>query len=107
MIAKLKSHYGFTKTPFGKALAPQMLHRHDAPAEAVARIDLCVSERALGVITGEVGAGKTVAVRAALANLDTSRLRSSTSAILPSAAAASTAASSPPSAVCPASTKPR
>jgi|SRR5664279_1852340 len=73
MIAKLKSHYGFTKTPFGKALAPQMLHRHDAHAEAVARIDWCISERALGVITGEVGAGKTVAVRAALANLDTSR----------------------------------
>ena len=73
MIAKLKSHYGFTKTPFGKALAPQMLHRHDPPAEAVARIDWCISERALGVITGEVGAGKTVAVRAALANLDSSR----------------------------------
>ena len=73
MIAKLKSHYGFTKTPFGKALAPQMLHRHDAHAEAVARIDWCISERALGVITGEVGAGKTVAVRAALANLDSSR----------------------------------
>ena len=31
------------------------------------------AERALGVITGEVGAGKTVAVRAALADLDTSR----------------------------------
>jgi type II secretory pathway predicted ATPase ExeA len=73
MIAQLKSHYGFTRTPFGKALAPQMLHRHDAHAEAVARIDWCISERALGVITGEVGAGKTVAVRAALANLDTSR----------------------------------
>jgi len=73
MIAKLKSHYGFTRTPFGKALAPQMLHRHDAHAEAVARIDWCISERAIGVLTGEVGAGKTVAVRAALANLDTSR----------------------------------
>jgi len=73
MIAKLKSHYGFTKTPFGKGLAPQMLHRHDAHAEAVARIDWCVSERALGVITGEVGAGKTVAVRAAVAGLDSSR----------------------------------
>ena len=30
------------------------------------------TERALGVVTGEVGAGKTVAVRAALAELDTS-----------------------------------
>ena len=73
MIEKLKSHYGFSRTPFGRALAPQMLHRHGAHAEAVARIGWCISERGLGVITGEVGAGKTVAVRAALATLDSSR----------------------------------
>jgi type II secretory pathway predicted ATPase ExeA len=73
MIDKLQSHYGFTKLPFGRSLAPGMLHRHSAHAEAVARIGWCVTERALGVITGEVGAGKTVAVRAALATLDTSR----------------------------------
>ncbi len=73
MIDKLQSHYGFTKTPFGRALAPQMLHRHGAHAEAVARIGWCIAERALAVITGEVGAGKTVAVRAALAAVDSSR----------------------------------
>ncbi len=73
MIEKLKSTYGFTKTPFGRGLAPQMLHRHGTHAEAVARIDWCISERGLGVVTGEVGAGKTVAVRAALAGLDSSR----------------------------------
>jgi type II secretory pathway predicted ATPase ExeA len=73
VIDKLQAHYGFTRTPFGRALAPQMLHRHGTHAEAVARIGWCVTERALGVITGEVGAGKTVAIRAALATLDTSR----------------------------------
>lgn len=73
MIEKLRSQYGFSKTPFGRGLAPQMLHRHGAHAEAVARIDWCISERGLGVLTGEVGAGKTVAVRAALAGLDSSR----------------------------------
>jgi type II secretory pathway predicted ATPase ExeA len=73
VIEKLQSHYGFTRTPFGKSLPPQALHRHTAHAEAVARIGWCVRERALGVITGEVGAGKTVALRAALAGLDTSR----------------------------------
>src|SRR5664280_1223754 len=50
-----------------------MLHRHGGHAEAVARIRWCISETALGVITGEVGAGKTVALRAALAGLDASR----------------------------------
>jgi type II secretory pathway predicted ATPase ExeA len=73
MIERLRSHYGFTRTPFGRGLAPQMLHEHTAHAEAVARINWCVTERALGVVTGEVGAGKTVAVRAALTGLDPSR----------------------------------
>jgi len=73
MIEMLRSHYGFTRTPFGRTLAPQMLHEHTTHAEAVARITWCVAERALGVVTGEVGAGKTVAIRAALAGLDPSR----------------------------------
>jgi type II secretory pathway predicted ATPase ExeA len=72
-IDLLQAHYGFTRMPFGRALAPGMLHRHAAHAEAVARIGWCVSERALGVVTGEVGAGKTVAVRAAVAALDPAR----------------------------------
>ena len=107
MIEKLQSHYGFSRTPFGRGLAPQMLHRHGAHAEAVARIGWCISEPALGVITGEVGAGKTVAVRAALAGWTPAGTPSSTSATPPSAPAASTSASSPPSAPTPASTKPR
>jgi type II secretory pathway predicted ATPase ExeA len=72
-IAGLRSHWGFSRMPFGKDLAPSMLHRHPGHAEAVARISWCVDEGAIGVVTGEVGAGKTVAVRAALADLDTSR----------------------------------
>ncbi len=59
--------------PFQKDLAPSMLYEHRAHAEAVARIEWCVGERALGVVTGEVGAGKTVAVRAAVSSLDSSR----------------------------------
>ena len=72
-LDRLQAHYGFTRMPFGRSLAPGMLHRHTSHAEAVARICWCIHERALGVITGEVGAGKTVAVRAALAHLDPSR----------------------------------
>ncbi len=72
-IGGLRAHWGFTRTPFTKDLAPSMLHRHPGHAEAVARIAWCVDEAAIGVITGEVGAGKTVAVRAALADLDNSR----------------------------------
>jgi type II secretory pathway predicted ATPase ExeA len=69
----LRNHYGFTRTPFGKDLAPGMLHHYPAHAEAVARITWCARERALAVITGEVGSGKTVAARAAIAGLDPTR----------------------------------
>ena len=69
----LRNHYGFTRTPFGKDLAPSMLCHYPAHAEAVARITWCARERAVGVITGEVGAGKTVAARAAIASLDQTR----------------------------------
>jgi type II secretory pathway predicted ATPase ExeA len=69
----LRNHYGFTRQPFGKDLTPSMLHQHTGCSEAAARIGWCVAERALGVITGEVGAGKTVAARAAVAALDQTR----------------------------------
>ena len=72
-IDRLRSHYGFTRMPFGKDLAPGMLHCHDAHSQALARIQWCISEQAIGVISGECGAGKTVAARAAVAGLDASR----------------------------------
>jgi type II secretory pathway predicted ATPase ExeA len=73
MIERLQGFFGFTRTPFGRDLAPGMLHRHGSHGEAVARIGWCITERRIGVITGEVGAGKTVAIRAALAALDPTR----------------------------------
>ena len=64
------AHFGLTRTPFSKSIAAKDLFGRDAHAEAVARINFCVAESALGVLVGDVGAGKTVAVRAAVANLD-------------------------------------
>ena len=72
-IERLQQYYGFTRMPFGRGLAPAMLHRHPGHSEAVARITWCVDQHAIGVITGEVGAGKTVAIRAATAALDPAR----------------------------------
>jgi type II secretory pathway predicted ATPase ExeA len=69
----LRNHYGFTRQPFGKDLAPGMLHQHASHGEAAARIGWCIREKALGAITGEVGCGKTAAARAAVAALDQTR----------------------------------
>lgn len=67
------THFGFTRTPFSKRIGARDLFVRDAHAEAVARIHFCIAESALGVLVGEVGAGKTVAVRAAVSALDPTR----------------------------------
>jgi type II secretory pathway predicted ATPase ExeA len=73
MISGLQSHWGFTKMPFGRDLPADNLFRGNAHKEAVARLRYLIDARGLGVLTGEVGSGKTVAVRAATHGLDTSR----------------------------------
>ena len=73
MIDRLQSHYGFTRPPFSKTLTPNQLHHHAGHSQAVARITWCVNTRAIGLLCGESGAGKTVAARAAIAALDQTR----------------------------------
>src|SRR5208283_2214514 len=67
------THFGLARTPFGKSIPARDLFPRQAHAEAIARISFCVVESALGVVTGDVGAGKTVALRAAVAALDPTR----------------------------------
>ena len=69
----LQSYFGFTRMPFGRDIPPAALNQHPGHREAVARISWCIDQRRMGVIAGEVGAGKTVAARAALAHLEPAR----------------------------------
>jgi type II secretory pathway predicted ATPase ExeA len=73
MIANLQSHYGFTRMPFTASVPVSALFSSAAHKEAVARLRWLISARGLGILTGEVGAGKTAALRAAAAGLDASR----------------------------------
>jgi type II secretory pathway predicted ATPase ExeA len=73
MLDKIKSFFGFTRMPFGRDLAPGMLHRHHDHTEAVARIAFGIDSRGITVVTGEAGAGKTVAARAAVDRVDAAR----------------------------------
>jgi type II secretory pathway predicted ATPase ExeA len=73
MIENLQAHYGFTVLPFSTAIPVASLFGSAAHKEAVARLRWLISARGLGVLTGEVGSGKTAAVRAAVDGLDTSR----------------------------------
>ena len=67
------AHFGLKRTPFAKSIAAADLYERPTHQEAIARINFCVVENALGVITGDVGAGKTVSVRAAVGALDPAR----------------------------------
>ena len=72
-LDQLQPYFGFSRLPFSRQLAPSALYRSAAHQEARARIQFLISQGALGLITGEVGAGKTCAARAAIATLDLSR----------------------------------
>jgi type II secretory pathway predicted ATPase ExeA len=68
-----KRYYGFSRTPFSKQLAPAQVFAHPGHLQAAARIRWMIDETAIGLVTGEVGAGKTLAARVAVAGLDQSR----------------------------------
>lgn len=67
------AHFGFTRTPFTKSVPADRLFERAAHQEAVARVQHCIAESALGVVVGDVGVGKSVALRAAVAGLDRTR----------------------------------
>ena len=67
------AHFGLARTPSGKSIPARDLYSRQAHAGAIARIGFCVAESALGVVTGDAGAGKTAAVRAAVSGLDPTR----------------------------------
>lgn len=70
MIDTVITRFGLARMPFGRDLPPSRLHRHADCGEAAARITWAVSEKTICVITGEVGTGKTVAIRSAVSDLD-------------------------------------
>jgi type II secretory pathway predicted ATPase ExeA len=72
-LEQMQSYFGFTQLPFDRRIAPGALYRSVSHQEARARIQFLISQGALGLICGEVGAGKTCAARAAVSTLDHSR----------------------------------
>jgi type II secretory pathway predicted ATPase ExeA len=65
--------YGFTSLPFSKTIATPDLFTTPAQKELNARLTYLVRERGFGLVTGEIGSGKSTAVRAFTASLDFNR----------------------------------
>jgi type II secretory pathway predicted ATPase ExeA len=68
-----ESYYGFSRTPFSKEISASELFVHPGHDEVVARLNYLVKRKAIGVLTAEVGCGKSVALRALASGLDLSR----------------------------------
>ena len=65
--------YGFSSLPFSRTIATKDLFVTAAQKELGARLTYLVRERGVGLVTGEVGSGKSTAVRAFSATLDFNR----------------------------------
>lgn len=65
--------YGFTRLPFSKSISTDDLFDTAGQKELSARLTFLVRERGLGLVTGEFGSGKSTAVRAFTASLDSNR----------------------------------
>jgi|GEM_PF-5829583 len=63
MIA-LNDFYGFDQTPFTKSIATENLYPSRGHQEVQGRLTFALSERLPALITGEVGTGKSTALRA-------------------------------------------
>ncbi len=69
----VRGYFGFERLPFDRSIPVGALFASASCQEAVSRISYGIDTRQITVLTGEVGAGKTAAVRAAVARLDASR----------------------------------
>ncbi len=65
--------YGLTTTPFSRGVLTSKLFPASGQEELKARLAYLVRERGIGVITGEIGSGKSTALRAFVDGLDPTR----------------------------------
>lgn len=68
-----EDHFGFTSKPFGKTPDPAFLYESAQHKEALARLEYCVEEKELALLTGDVGSGKTTLSRALIDRIGESR----------------------------------
>ena len=69
----MMTFWGFTQPPFAKELRDPDYFLHPQFTELVARLHIMVKTRAFGLVTGEIGSGKSCAVRYVTQQLDATR----------------------------------
>lgn len=75
VMTVFEAFFAFHKTPFQRDLAVKDLFTTPAHAEMVSRLKYIAEKRCFGLITGEVGAGKTTALRKLVALLNPNKYK--------------------------------
>jgi len=70
-----ETFFGLQQTPFGRQIATANLYASAQFQELLARLQYMVQKRLLGLVTGEIGAGKSTALRALRDHLDPAHFR--------------------------------
>jgi len=76
MNENYRSFFGLKKEPFGADIAMKDILQTDQLVDAKTRLDYVIRLGAVGLVTGEVGSGKSTAIRYAEGNLHPSAFRS-------------------------------
>jgi len=71
----IKEFFGFTHVPFTKEIHTDFIYPSGQHQELIARLKFAIDNRYFTVITGEIGAGKSTAVRSLFQTMDTSKYR--------------------------------
>jgi general secretion pathway protein A len=75
MSSAYRNFFGFTHEPFAAELRPEELLKTQGTINVGERVLYAVRQRGLAVVTGEVGSGKSTALRLALAGLHPSEYK--------------------------------
>ena len=71
----MNSYFSFTREPFSRELAPNEVFVSRGNQELSARLHHAIDTGSLAVITGQVGSGKSTAIRSFVHTLDASKYR--------------------------------
>jgi general secretion pathway protein A len=69
----LLEYFKFEKEPFSKEIDTANLYPSSQHQELYARLTYVIQSRCIGLVTGEVGSGKSTAVRSIASKLDQSK----------------------------------
>jgi len=71
----IRHFFGWERTPFTREISTEHLHMSERFKECVARLKYMVMNRSIGCVTGEIGCGKSTAIRYLRDHLDGHKYR--------------------------------